>query len=76
MALAEAAKGLLVGDSAAAVATVVTTRKTYSILGGDGQQVMEIADDAVRSVPADGELPVRRWRQVEFELGPAGTENH
>ena len=72
--LAEAAKGLLAGDSVAAVATVVTTRKTYRIVDGDGRLVMEIADDAVRSVPADGELPVRRWRQVEVELGPAGTE--
>ena len=35
---------------------------------------MEIADDAVQSVPAEGELPMRRWRQVEVELGPAGTE--
>ena len=73
-ALAEAAKGLLAGDSVAPVATVVTTRKTYRIVDGDGRLVMEIADDAVHSVPADSELPVRRWRQVEVEPGPAGTE--
>ena len=36
-ALAQAAKGLLAGDSVAAVATVVTTRKTYSILDRDGR---------------------------------------
>ena len=54
-ALAAAAKGLLAGDSVAAVATVLTTRTTYSILSGDGQLVTEIADDAVQSVPADGE---------------------
>ena len=73
-ALVNAMSGLLAGESVAAVATLVTTRTTYSIFDADDQLVVEIADDRVRSGPADGELPVRSWRQVEVELGPGGTK--
>ena len=35
---------------------------------------MEIADDQVESGPLDGESTLHSWREVEVELGPAGTE--
>jgi CHAD domain-containing protein len=73
-ALVNAMSGLLAGESVAPVATLVTTRTTYSIFDAYDQLVVEIADDGVRSGPADGELPVRSWRQVEVELGPSGSK--
>jgi CHAD domain-containing protein len=71
-ALSDALSGLLAGESVAAVATLATTRTAYCLFDADQQLVLEVADDRVESGPADGELPVRSWRQVEVELGPAG----
>jgi CHAD domain-containing protein len=73
-ALSHAVSGLLAGESVAAVATLVTTRTAYRVFEADDQLVMEVADDQVESGPADGELPVRSWREVEVELGPAGKK--
>ena len=72
--LLDALSGLLAGESVAAVANLVTTRTAYRIFGPDDQLVLEVADDEVESGPADGELSVRSWRQVEVELGPAGKK--
>ena len=73
-ALADAVAGLLAGEQVAAVARLVTTRTAYRIFDADGQLVVEIADDEVESGPADAELPVQSWRQVEVELGPGWKE--
>jgi CHAD domain-containing protein len=70
----DAVSGLLAGESVAAVASLVTTRTAYKIFDADGQLVLEIADDQVEAGPADGELPVRTWRQIEVELGPGGKK--
>ncbi len=73
-AVAEAVAGLLAGESLGPVAKIVTTRTAYRLLNADGELVMEIADDQVESGPPDGESTLRSWREVEVELGPAGTE--
>ncbi len=73
-ALSHAVSGLLAGESVAAVATLVTTRTAHRIIDADDQLMLEVADDQVESGPADAELPVQSWRQVEVELGPAGKK--
>jgi CHAD domain-containing protein len=73
-ALSDAVSGLLAGESVAAVATLATTRTAYRLFDADDQLVLEVADDQVESGPADAELPIRSWRQIEVELGPAGKK--
>ena len=73
-AVATAVAGLLAGESLGPVAKIVTTRTAYRFLNADGELVMEIADDQVESGPLDGESTLHSWREVEVELGPAGTE--
>ncbi len=73
-ALAGAVAGLLAGESLGPVAKIVTTRTAYRLLNAAGDLVMEIADDQVESGPLDGESTLRSWREVEVELGSAGTE--
>ena len=73
-AVAAAVAGLLAGESLGPVAKIVTTRTAYRLLNAAGDLVMEIADDQVESGPLDGESTLHSWREVEVELGPAGTE--
>lgn len=73
-ALAEGVSGLTAGESLDPVATIVTTRTAYQVLNGDGELVMEIADDQVESGPPDGESMLHSWRELEVELGPAGKK--
>jgi CHAD domain-containing protein len=72
-ALAQSVAGLLAGESLEPVATVTSTRTAYRILDADGEPVLEIADDLVQSGTPDGESVLHSWREVEAELGPAGT---
>jgi CHAD domain-containing protein len=69
-----AVTGLSAGESLDPVAKILTTRTAYRLLNADGELVMEIADDQVESGPLDGESTLHSWREVEVELGPAGTE--
>jgi CHAD domain-containing protein len=73
-ALAEGVSGLTAGESLDPVASIVTTRTAYQLLNGDGELVMEIADDQVESGPPDGESMLHSWRELEVELGPAGKK--
>jgi CHAD domain-containing protein len=73
-ALAQGVEGLLVGESVRPVATMLTTRTVYQVLDADGELVLEIADDQVESRPAGEPARLRSWREVEAELGPAGTK--
>jgi CHAD domain-containing protein len=66
--------GLRAGERLVPVATVKTTRIAYRVLNVDGELVLEIADDQVESGPPDGHPTLRSWREVEVELGPAGTK--
>ena len=57
------------------VAILRTRRARRELLDAEGVLVAEVVDDAVEAtVLPDGERIVR-WREVELELGPAGTED-
>lgn len=73
-ALAQGVEGLRAGESLEPVATMVTTRTAYRLLNGDGELVLEVADDQVESGPPDGESTLHSWREIEVELGPAGKK--
>src|SRR5215217_119724 len=72
--LLEALKGLLAGESLDPVGTIRTTRTAHQVLNGDGELVVEIADDQVESGPPDGGTMLHSWHEVEVELGPAGKK--
>lgn len=49
-----------------------TTREAYRLHTPDGELVAEVADDRVGAVNAATDENIA-WREVEIELGPAGT---
>jgi CHAD domain-containing protein len=74
-ALGKAVAGLRAGERLEPVAMVSTTRTAYRVLNDDGELALEIADDQVESGPPDVESTLHSWREVEVELGPAGTKS-
>ena len=55
--------------------TVRTDRSTNRLLTAGGDLVAEIAHDRVTAVaPGPGSATLSQWREVEAELGPAGSE--
>ena len=72
--LAKSVEGLLVGENLDPVATIVTMRTAYQLRNADGELVLEIADDEVKSGPPDGNSMLHSWREMEVELGPAGKK--
>jgi CHAD domain-containing protein len=56
------------------VATLNTVRSRSRILDGDGVLLAEVADDQVSASIPGPSATVLRWREVEVELGPAGSE--
>ncbi|HET9647590.1 MAG TPA: CYTH and CHAD domain-containing protein [Microlunatus sp.] len=71
--LADAVSALQGRDDLAPVATLSTIRTARRVLNSDGDLVLEIADDAVQSTQGD-ESTFREWREIEIELGSAGSE--
>lgn len=73
--LADLLVGVRRGRSLRHAVTVCTERRTRRLLTGAGP-VVEIADDRVRAVrPGGGSaVVVTRWREIEAELGPAGSD--
>lgn len=67
-------RGAVMGAELAAVATLTTRRTIHTVSDADGAVVAEIADDEV-SVVLIGGATGPRWREVEVELGPAGSES-
>jgi CHAD domain-containing protein len=55
------------------VATVGTSRTTYALLDGDGNQLAELADDRVTAT-AEGSPETVTWREWELELVAGGPE--
>ncbi len=53
--------------------TLHTTRTAHRISAPDGRLIFEVADDEVRVTPDGVPVATPRWREVEVELGPAGT---
>jgi CHAD domain-containing protein len=68
--------GVRRGKALRHIVTVRTDRTAHRILDTNDELVVEVADDGVDAVP-----PGRRaatlssWREIEAELGPAGTED-
>lgn len=72
--LADVLRGAVMGGQLSAVATLTTRRTVHSVTDADGAVIAEIADDEV-SVVLIGGARGPRWREVEVELGPAGSES-
>ena len=72
--LADVLRGAVMGGQLSAVATLTTRRTVHSVSDADGAVIAEIADDEV-SVVLIGGATGPRWREVEVELGPAGSES-
>ncbi len=72
--LADVLRGAVMGEQLSAVATLTTHRTVHSVSDADGAVIAEIADDEV-SVVLIGGATGPRWREVEVELGPAGSES-
>jgi CHAD domain-containing protein len=53
--------------------TLKTTRTAHRAIAADGRLVFELADDEVRAVSEGVPVMTPRWRELEVELGPAGT---
>ncbi|HJQ00479.1 MAG TPA: CYTH and CHAD domain-containing protein [Jatrophihabitans sp.] len=67
-------RGLAGGLPLRPVATLDTIRARSRILNGAGVLLAELADDRVTATVPGPNVVVLRWREVEVELGPAGTE--
>jgi CHAD domain-containing protein len=50
---------------------VIRTR--HQIVDSDGALRLELADDEVKATGLSADVTIPRWREVEAELGPAGT---
>ncbi|KQU45027.1 adenylate cyclase [Rhodococcus sp. Leaf278] len=72
--LADVLRGAVMGGKLSAVATLTTRRTVHSVSDADGAVIAEVADDEV-SVVLIGGATGPRWREVEVELGPAGSES-
>lgn len=71
--LEEAITALRDGEDLVQVTRMMTTRNVRRILDPSGEVSLEIADDAVRTASgASGSTSA--WREIEVELGPAGSE--
>jgi CHAD domain-containing protein len=66
--------GLRLGRPVTRRAVLTTTRTTHAVRSADGALVAEVADDLVVATRAPGGGEVR-WREIEVELGPAGTDD-
>ena len=67
-------RGAVMGGELSAVATLTTRRTIHTVSDAEGAVVAEIADDEV-SVVLIGGATGPQWREVEVELGPAGSES-
>ncbi|HEX8092749.1 CHAD domain-containing protein, partial [Jatrophihabitans sp.] len=56
--------------------TLKTTRTAHRVIAPDGRLVFELADDEIRAVSEGAPVATPRWRELEVELGQAGTEAH
>ena len=66
--------GLRRGKSLRRIVTIRTSRTAHRMLDADGRVIVEVADDQVEAVaPGDRSATVTSWREIEAELGSAGT---
>src|ERR1700712_261900 len=72
--LAELTLGLRRGRSLRRIVTIRTSRTAHRLLTADGRVIVEVADDHVDAVaPGHRSATVNSWREIEAELGAAGT---
>ena len=68
--------GVRRGKALRHIVTVRTDRTVHRLLDADDELVVEVADDHVDAVaPGRGAATLSSWREIEAELGPAGTED-
>ena len=74
--LATLVTGIRRGKALRHIVTVRTDRTVHRVLNGNDELVVEVADDRVDAVaPGRGAATLSSWREIEAELGPAGTED-
>ena len=74
--LATLVAGMRRGKALRHIVTVRTDRTVHRVLNADDELVVEVADDQVDAVaPGRGAATLSSWREIEAELGPAGTED-
>ena len=71
--LLEVSRGLRFGQPLRRRLELTTMREAYEICSTDGELVAEVADDRVIAVVPSSRATVR-WRELEIELGPAGSQ--
>lgn len=70
--LADLLVGAALGKPLVPVATLTSLRRVHVVTGAGGAVLAEVADDSVSAdVPG---APGSVWRELEVELGPAGSE--
>jgi len=72
--LSEPLTGITRGHELVPVASLRTTRDVLRLLTEGGELLAEVADDQVESATMGAESTLGSWREVEVELGSAGTE--
>lgn len=72
--LADALAGLQDDHELAPVAEIATTRRAHRVEDESGGLLFEIADDEVSATTPGQETTPHGWREVEVELGPAGSK--
>jgi len=73
-ALTRRVAGIVGGQRLLPVATIDTTRHTVQLLAAEGELVLEVADDHVIGARTGDDGEPLTWREIEIELGPAGSE--
>jgi len=74
--LATLVTGVRRGKALRHIVTVRTDRALHRIMDGHGEVVVEVADDRVDAVsPGRRAATLSSWREIEAELGTAGTED-
>ena len=72
--LAALVAGTRRGKALRHIVTVRTDRTVHRVTNAAGEVVVEVADDQVDAVaPGRGAATLSSWREIEAELGPAGT---
>jgi len=68
--------GVRRGKALRHIVTVRTDRAAHRLLNVNDELIVEVADDRVDAVaPGRAAATLSSWREVEAELGPAGTED-
>jgi CHAD domain-containing protein len=72
--LATLTLGVRRGKPLRQIVTIRTSRTAHRLLDAEGRVIIEVADDHVDAVaPGHGSATLNSWREIEAELGAAGT---